>query len=78
MLYLDVNVSDQVIAQVVAHIHLRNCSKLAELLVHFLEEVFKLRRRMTHKRKAMKQLTREDGEKAIRNHKKGHYVDEQT
>ena len=40
---LDIDVPDEVIPEVIAHVHLGNFSELAELLVDLLEEVFELR-----------------------------------
>lgn len=39
---LHVDVSDEVVPEVVANVHLRNFPELAELLVHLLEEIFEL------------------------------------
>ena len=39
---LNVHVPDEVVSEVVAHIHLGNFSELAELLENLLEEVFEL------------------------------------
>lgn len=41
-LHLDVDVSDEVVSEVVAHVHLGNFPEFAELLVHLFEEVFEL------------------------------------
>lgn len=39
---LDVDVSDEMISKIVANVHLGNFPEFAQLLEHFLEEVFKL------------------------------------
>lgn len=47
--YLDVNVSDEVVAKVVADIHLGNFSEFAQLLVYLLEEVLELMKKLETK-----------------------------